>query len=514
MLTSIFRKIPAPSRSLRIKPVMVRVVLLGTVVYGLGRSMVGGLDHLGTELRGTVPHADRSMERTHTGADYRQIFDWVKQRRQQDPSPTLWRAAILWRTVWRHAAWTEGMNTGVPVVDPNQVPSNYLNIRPREISARGFNDWNIKYAITDYAGPPFPGSSERFAAGRFHVWEVDGYDDHYVIAPPGVTVSDLRLEGESIRFTVAGAPPGGAELQLRTAAYPRWRARQGDAWLPVGARLPRPDAKEKQEQVVVRAGNGPLILTCDGTLPRYWLGLFVTLCALALLPLAGSAQRRARLERLVERALGAARQQVLALRQRWKRRQLRLAAALAVLVLLLVGVGVTLRGARRIFLPAIEGLGDFSVRWRAGAGRTAACLPVPWNGQFLCGADGAVVDEWLGTASAADDSGEGPALWPGIRVAIHDPGGAVVLRFGRVRLDAPSGLWLQSSGWGRHHLKIIWGDTLLDDVDFDGESVRQLPLPEGMSGARPLRIEIRAASGGASLVFRGGAGVGPRLPNR
>lgn len=510
LLQGIFRRIPAPSMSLRLGKVMRRTILLGLVVYALGRSLAGGLDHLAADLRAQIPHSDRAMERTHTGADYQQIFDWLKERRRQDPSSTPWRVAILFRTLSRHATWTEGMNTGVPIVDPNQVPSNFLNIRPREISARGFNDWNVRYAATDYGGPPFPGSTERFSNGRFHIWEVDGFDDRYVVAPPGVTVSDIKLEGESIRLRVDGAPAGGADLQLRTAAYPRWRARQAGKWLPVGERLPRLDSKPKQEQLVIHAGNGPVVITCDGTLPRYWLGLFITLLATIAIPFGASEKHRQRFELFLERAW-----RDLALWSKTTARQFspsqwRRAAVIGITLLVGLGLLVTVRGTRRLAPAAIEGASELSVHWRAPSGRVGWCLPIPWIGQYMCGNDVAAIDNWLGTTGPGDDSGEFAALWPGIRVATHVGDPSIILGFGRVRLDAPVGLWLQTAGWGSQHLNVRWGDLILADTNVGGEEMRQLTIPAGQGGTRVLKIEIRG-TGGSNLVLRGGAGVAPRF---
>jgi hypothetical protein len=510
LLQGIAQWIPAPSMSLGIGKVLRRTFLLSLILFGLGRSVAGGIDRLAVDLRAQISHTSRGMERSNTGADYQQVFDWLKERRQQDPSPTPWRAAILFRSYSRHATWTEGMNTGVPIVDPNQVPSNFLNIRPREISARGFNDWNVRYAITDYDGPPFPGSTLRFGSGRFHVWEVDGFDDRYVVAPSGVTVSDIKLDGESIRMRVDGAPSEGVDLQLRTAAYPRWRARQGDRWLPVFARLPRPDSKPKQEQLVIHAGNGPVTLTCDGTLQGYWWGLFVTICAGVAIALAASSDRRRRFEELAERIWREASHRAGTINARISPQRIRVAAVVGLVLVVGAGVAVRIRGTRRLAPAAIEGISQLSVRWRGSDGRSRGCLPIPWVGMFLCDNDGAVVDNWLGTTGPGDDSGEFAALWPGIRVATHDAAPNVILDFGRVRLDAPRGLWLQTAGWGGHHLTVTWGDLVLGDLDVGGEQMHQFPIPPDLGGTQPLKIEIRAR-GGATIVLRGGAGPAPHF---
>jgi len=489
---------------------MRRTVLLGIFSYGLVRALAGGIDKLVTDLRAQVPHKTRTTERSHTGSDYRQVFDWLAQRRREDASPIPWRAAVLWKKAWRHATWTEGMNTGVPIVDPNLIPANYFTIRPREISARGFNEWNIRFAVTDYDGAPFPSSVERFSAGRFHIWEVEPFDQRYVIAPPGVRISELHLEGESIRFRVAGAPPDGVELQLRTAAFLRWRAREDGEWLQVSARPPRPDSKPKQEQLVVRAHDGVVLLTCDGTLPRYWLGLSVSLGAAIALVLTARRERRRKLERLLEgvrRKLTAA---VSATLGRVSTRQMRWIIAGGVAVLCGAGSVVTLRGARRLFPVTLEGMSELTVRWKAPDGHVESCRPVLWTAQYVCGVDAAVVDNWLGTTSNGDDSGEWAAQWPGTRVAIHTGGSSVILGFGRVRLDAPAGLWVQTSGFGIQNLKVLWGDQVLANRSIGGEEIQHLALGAGRGGTEVLTIEIEGKDG-AALVLQGGAEPAPSL---
>jgi len=261
---------------------------------------------------------------------------------------------------------------------------------------------------------------------------------------------------------------------------------------------------------VVRAGNGDVLMTCDGTLPGYWPGLFVTLLAMAAIVLTAAARKRERFELLLQEAARRGMQAVESVRRSLHRR-LRLLAVVAVIALLAVGVRARVRGTRHLSASPIEGLGDLTVSWRGPDGELSPCMPAFWRGQYSCGSGAAVVDGWLGTTSPGDDSGEGAALWPGIRVTSRYAGTTVLLRFGRVRLDAPDGLWIQNSTWNAHHVRVIWGDYVLTKSDFSGEEMHQLPLPEGAGGTRVLWIEIEAPVSGSNIVLRGAAGKAPRF---
>jgi hypothetical protein len=145
------------------------------------------------------------------------------------------------------------------------------------MSAQGFHDWSIRYAISDHGGPPFPGAQVRLTEGQLTVWEVPDYDDRYVVAPAGVTVRELRFGDDEIRFRLDGVPDGGADIHVRCAWFPRWRAHQEGRLIPLVATPPHPGAKAKQEQLLVHASNGEVVLTCDAPMPRFWAGLLFTL---------------------------------------------------------------------------------------------------------------------------------------------------------------------------------------------------------------------------------------------
>jgi hypothetical protein len=507
-LGSLEKRVLRPSGSLTASRVLGRTLVLGLLLYGPLRVAISGMDALGTDLREQIKTVGHSAERAHTGHDYRRVFRWLKERRAEDRSPLLWRAAVIWKTNWRHAVWGEGLNTGVPIVDPNQVPSNFFKIRPREENARGFNDWNIKFVLTDSASAPFDGTEERFSSGPYHVWEVVPFDARYAIAPAGVQVTDIELTGERIGFHVEGAPADGAEIQLRTAAFPRWRARQDGRWLKVSARLPRPDALPYQEQLVVNARNGDVVMTCDGTMPGYYSGLLVTVAAAVGIGMGASSRKRERLEGALHKGREWASRVAETARHRWQKGA-RLAVVAGLVALLALGIVVRLRGTRELSGAALEGLGDFDVLTYVD-GHLKSCSPTFWRGQFTCDSGDVVVDGSLGSKVAGDDSGEYAALWPGIRVACRTAN-TVVLRFGRVHLNAPDGLWIQNSTWNAHQATIKWGGEVLAKATFSGEEVHEFPLSAGKGGSKPLTIEIDAPVDGSSCIIRGGAGKPPPI---
>ena len=65
----------------------------------------------------------------------------------------------------RHPFWAEGIDVGVPFVDLVNISSNFLTFRPREFSAEGMKDWNIRFVLTDKPEAPFPGLVERLRSG-------------------------------------------------------------------------------------------------------------------------------------------------------------------------------------------------------------------------------------------------------------------------------------------------------------------------------------------------------------
>jgi hypothetical protein len=455
--------------------VLARALLLALFAIGPGRALAAALHQGVVELRAQVPITKSEADPTFHGA-----FRWIAQQRAADPDPTPWRVAYLTRTTRQHA-WAEGLRTGVPVVDFVNISTNFLAMRPRERSLAGFADWNIRFAILEGIDPPFAGMALRFTSGRYRIFEVSSFDSRFVVGPTGVEVSGLRFAGDEVRFEVRGAPAGGAELQVRTAHHPRWRAWQGGRSLAVQATSPRLDAKPRQDQLRVVASDGEVVLRCDGAMPGLGAGVALSLLGLATLVLGASARRRRWLERSSE---------ALADRLRPRRHVIALGACAVVAI-------AVLPGARRtpnvLLPPALEGRGlEVSVLRPAG---WIPCQAAWWRAAYLCPnkeeglAPAAVVDGWIGRGARPDDTEEHGQPWPATRVAFSSAAVEVELRF-----LAPAGrrLVLDLVATGATHVSVIGPAGPLLERAVGGEPVHvELPWPPG---ARELVVQARSRS--------------------
>jgi hypothetical protein len=480
--------------------VLGRAILAGLLLLGPARALLEGFDSLRLQLQSQLPR--QRGPRPHTGADHEHAFQWLANQRTQDPSPTPWRAAIVWSNRGRHGAWDEGFRMGVPVVDYVNVPANFLTMRPREITAAGFHDWNIRYAILDHAGPPFPGAVLRVTFGQLTIWEVPDYDDRYVVAPPGVAVRDLKFEDDTIRFSLEGVPAGGAEVMIRCAWFPRWRARQGSTSVPLSASPPRPDAKPNQDQLLVHAAkNGEVVVTCDGPMPRFWAGLLFTLFGAAGLVLCASAGGRSSAERRARLLWG----RVHGWWSRWLTplfvpgwRAPRLAIVMAVLG---IGMVVAWRGSTRLAVPPFEGIG-MDVFVTSVPGGPLRCTGAWWLGRYFCPHDLATVDGWVGYIGPRDDTGEFHRQWPGTRVSIPVAGTTVELRFGRVNLVVGR-IEIDINTSGEQQITPIVAGRALATKRAYYEDTLTFDVPPELRGVRELSLRVDESSNGGIFVFRG-----------
>jgi hypothetical protein len=406
------------------RPVLTRALVAFVVLFGFGRSAVTGLGRLVNDLRynfGSAPEIP---------VEQAAAFDWLAFERRADPNPAQWRVAILWKRP-PHAAWAEGARTGVPVVDFRWVSGTFLTFRPREKTLEGFRDWAIRFVMTDSPDPPFAGLFERWRMGQFVVWENPLYDGRSVVGPPGVLIEGLVYRGDRIRFVVRGAPAG-AEIIVRTAWFPRWRARQGGAELPVRPRLPRPDAKPKQEQIAVTARDGEVVLTCDRMPPRGALGLAVSSLGLLALVGAATSRRRERIEAAFVTAVARAGDRV---RRAWRQGGARRRRGALVVVALAISAAAAaswFRGRRHLHLASWGGLGAGA--FVARGSRLVPCSPEFWRGRWRCPPN-ILIDSWVGGLSVRDDSGEWPRLFPANQIRWAAPETELWLRFSRVRID-------------------------------------------------------------------------------
>jgi hypothetical protein len=484
--------------------VAARAMLLALLLYGPGRTLAAGWEAIGAYLVEQAPDRRSPDRRTYTNPDYDNVVGWLKKARAQDPSSTPWRAMIRFKDQKRHPFWAEGIDIGVPFVDQDQISSNFLTFRPREFSADGMRDWNIRFVVTDRPEAPLPELVERLESGSLHLFELPDYDDRYIVAPEAVSVTGIRLVDDEIRFDVAGAPPEGADLQIRTAWFPRWRARlAGGGALALTSRLPRPSAKPRQDQIVVRARNGSIVVSCDGFMPWFWQGLGVSILGAAGVVLLAAERRREKLEAWFVAAWRALTGRLL---EGWRRRVRHKPRVVAGLVFLLVPLAVTAaaRGGSHLSLPMIEGLGGVDVY--AGPGSASApsqkCAAEWWRGRYHCGGEGADVDSWLGSVAPGDSTGESGKLWPGTRVSIPRAGSKVRLHYARLQLRG-NALRMRISARGTLSVMGFVDSRLAFDRVYRGEAYEDITLPGWVPYAAGLDLVVTATDPNSVLVFRG-----------
>lgn len=473
------------SRDLRVRS-MVRATVL-VLMLGIGplRLAAAAVELMQSHMRAQL--SGRSNERSHTGKDYHQVFEFIRDARSADPSTTPWRVWIDWRREWRHAAWSEGFALHVPVIDPISVPGNFLGIRPREYTLQGLANWNVRFVITDYQNAPFDGLTKVKTAGRFTLFEVKDYNAAFVEAPPGVQVSNVDIHGDQIEFDVSGAAKP-IEVRVRCAWYPRWRAY--GAGVALRAAPPHPGAGAMQEQLLVTAGNGRVVLRCDGSMPRQTLGTSVTL--LSLLGLVWSARGGRGLRwRNVDRLRSAAktafervRQSVLGL-PRWG------VLALALGSLALGTVVMFRRGHQSVLPPPL-----FAPWWlevSGGAdGEFSRCRTRWLVGKYVCSS--ASVTTTLGSsARELDATGEYARLWPGISVNFEQAS-VVRLEYRRFALKGPLVLESAASG-GPFEITASFDSKRLGRQQVTAGKATTFSAGKAF-GTGTLVLEIRASSGG------------------
>jgi hypothetical protein len=498
-------------QSLAPGPVVARALLIGLLLFGPGRVFRRGAGYLLDDLRAQVPVAGpgRRTDGSNTNANHQAVFDWLKKQRQADPSATPWRVSLLDRmntTSHAHWVWSEGVETGVPVVDFGWVSANFLAFRPREFSPQGFTDWNIRYATGITATPPFPEMVERFKAGPYRVWEFTGYDDRFVVAPPGVQITNLKLDGDVIEFTVAGSPPGGADLTVRSAYYPRWQATLDGRSVPVTQGPPHPGALPRQDQLALHVTDGVVRLSCDAAPPRFWAGCLVTLLGAAALAAIARARQRTRLQLLVLERLRAG--------VAWARGR---AASLSLGPLArwrgLIGLGVLallagllfLKGGTSLAFPPIEGNG-LAVYAVKGQTRTP-CHTAFLMGAYVCDVgekkEAVLVEPTLGHTPVNDGAGEYSKQWPGTRVVLAEAGTSAELVFSRMATQNGV-VEITAATTGKLKLSVSAGGFTSPPQTLQGYAgVRRFELPPGLPNRGDLTLKIEAEKGTGELIFKG-----------
>jgi hypothetical protein len=487
--------------SLRPRAVLGRGVVMALLLLGPARALWVGADEQSHAIGRAFDRPSEAVFGTRIAPDERAVFDWIAARRKEDPNPALWRVVVNWPRRWRHTLWSTGGRTGVPVVDFGWVSGNFLAYRPREMSEVGLRDWTVRYALTETGGPPVPGAKQVFHSGGIWVWEVPGYDGLSVVAPPGVQIEQLRFEPDQIRFVVKGAPPGGAPLRVRSAWFPAWRAWQNGERLPVAAQQPRPDAKPRQLQLGLVAGNGEVVLTCDGSMPGRTFGGLASLLGLAALVLVARARGRARVEALVTRAIARGKTAGRRLAGGWQelpRRRRWAAAGGAIALVAVAALGVRWSGGRRL-RPAPWELSGLSAQASNGV-TTRRCRASYWLGRSRCG-DLGELDFYVGSDAQRDDTGEYVALFPGLRLTARGPGVTFRLRWRSLRL-AGQQLQLRYFVGGAYRVRFRVAGVELPEQQWTGSGKPILALPAGLPRTGPVELQAEAI-GAASLVLDG-----------
>jgi hypothetical protein len=483
--------------SLRPRAVLGRGVVMALLLLGPGRALWVGADEQSHGINRAFDRPPEAVFGTRIAADEVAVFNWLAAQRKQDPSPTLWRVAVSWPRRWRHTLWGTGLRTGVPVVDLGWVSGNFLGYRPRELTPAGMRDWSVRYILTEDPATPVPEAKQVFQNGGIWVWQVPSYDGLSVIAPAGVQIQGLRFEPDGIRFVVSGAPPAGSNLHIRTAWFPAWRAWQNGNAIPLWGELPRPDAKARQEQLAVKAGNGEVVLTCDGAMPGGRLGALVSLLALAGLVLAGSDRGRARVEAAVRAALGRARAGLQRSRS-WlatlPRRRRHALWVVPIVVLVAVGAAARLHGNTRL-RPSPWELSGLSAKATLGL-VTARCKPSYWLGRSRCGAI-AELDFYVGADAKRDDTGEYLTHFPALRLTAREPGTELTVRWPNMRLRNRA-LQLRFSVSGAFKVRMAVAGVALPEQVWNGSGKPLLKLPPGLP--RTGSIVLRAESIGRSVL--------------
>jgi hypothetical protein len=478
-------------------------VLLIIFVSAFGRSIWIALDRLHDGLVGQVPTAAMKVDgvRTHdTDSDNVAAMHWIAAVRKADPSPTPWRVMLWGRHQGHmHWFWAQGVDMGVPVVDYGWFSANFLNNRPRELSAEGFRTWNIRYLITNQGGQPFPELKRVHTQGSYSVWELDQYDDRFVVAPQHVKIKNLKLEGNDISFDVQGAE-GGTDVQIRTAYYPRWSAEQNGKRVEVRPSAARP-GKNHEDQLAVFVRDGRIRLSFGAPPPRFWPGLTLSLLGLLGMIVILKRRRRAWIASKLNASLSWARRSVARVRAwRWYRRMVLTGAVLLTLSLVALGV---FAGSRRLIPSPIEGWG-MKVQMKRYDRPLSNCDALIARGRYDCKSGDrrlVEVNAALGSTEVKDASGEWAKLWPSTRVHLMDDSTTAVISYSRVaRFGSTLRLRTQSSG--DVELVVVTGNFRSQPIKLEpAGQTHFVQVPRGLPAT--LSIELKPLRGDVWAHFWG-----------
>lgn len=511
-------------RSFEVRAVLGRALVAALLFAGFLRVASNAVQALQTNVRMQIPNsAEPGRVRAYAGPDHEKVFDWLRQMRAADKNPTRWRLLVRYADPgphMPHAVWSEGFASLIPIVDLRYFSTAFLKNRPRELSVEALREWNVRYMLTDTPTAPAPNATRVFQSGSLLVWQNTGYDGRTVVAPAGVSLGKLQVSDEHVAFTVSGVPSAGIDLRVRTAWFPRWTARSGDSRLAVVGVPPFSGAQERQDQILIRGvKNGPVMLRCDGPLPRSRSSALFSIIGLFGLGLACSRRGRDRLSTLAQRAAGRV--------VRWRRTHLgthrRWAAVLTGALLLACGA-VWCKGSARIRYPAIEGLGMRV--WHAKQGKLQPCSSEWWLGRYVC--DDTVIMAWGGYDDHTDQSGETPHQWPA--VLARSGAAETRLRFAFPRIDlrgdaleltaqSSAGFDLRVRADGRYLFAQLPPANVSGPAPASapggsarakatahfaaGKKVVRWPIPSALKGARDVTLDFTLSVPGSMVLFAG-----------
>jgi hypothetical protein len=511
-LAQLFRHLRRPA-SLRPGRVLLRAGVLALLLLPLGRAVGMGVLGLRDQLRGTIPDRPSAvaLKRSDSSPDAEKAIEWLTAARARDTSPIPWRLALHYAVGdYSHARfWGASYQMKIPVVDYIWISAVFLGNRPRELTEQGYKDWNVKYALRigeGKASAPDARLTLRATFGAYKIYEYRDYDDRWVTAPPEVRISNLSWQGDDIHFDVSGAPPEGADLQLRVGFLPRWQGHQDGKRLATGPAPPHGGALPRQDQVYFHARNGRVDLDARGWMPRTIPANILGLLGLIGVAIALHTPLRRRLEERFWALFDAVRARAQALVASLDPSGESFSFRRSVAVIGLISVASLIasrRGHRALILPPIEGDG-MEVSWWDGM-RERRCRPQPHLGRYLCvdnGKQQAELDGWLGFDPAHDQTAEYNRQWSGIRL-VAQTAGRYSLVFHEMRFPSRT-LRLKVSAYGQWTISgLVDGVPIARPVKASTHEEVVLELPENAPQASRLRLYVESETPNATLVLSG-----------
>ncbi len=498
--------------SLALWPTLQRSLLALLLLFGIGPALDSALGGLRVKLQSQAVMGSLADPLPPHGSevddDLAKVMRYLGEVRSRETSKTPFRMLTRWASWEQWGLWWFPWRIKVPMVLMDPLPGNFMAIRPQHLTLECLREWNVRFMVQQDAEDGSPvalaGVTERFASGRYHVYEVADYDDRFVVPvsrEQDVHISDLTVEGDRIRFEVSGASEP-LPVRIRAAWFPRWRAVQDGAPVAVSA-LPAhtdpsgDDYQGHEAQLALEVRNGVVELRCDGPMPHQrtgqaltWLGLAAGL-ATSFRPIRLGALKQAR--RGVACATGWSR-----VMRRRGLKKVRVAAAFVASLILgffLFKLALSGRSDRLRLGGPLPNDATWLSHSRGGA--TSPCRRGWLRSNFHCtfGTEAVQVSPRMGFTRGY--RGEFAQVWPGVSIRLPAAGDELVIDApmlrGRSQLlvryntSAPTTfeLWQGSSKLKEHHAPAEWSKLNID-------------LPDQDSG---VRLVLRATQAASTVTF-------------